>query len=122
MILKRRATGTVEFVFVRESDEPPHLMGSWDAWQFPGIPMTRDDSRSQTWKAAVQLSPGEHQFRYRIGNDWFNDSSADRYVDNGLGTDNSVVIVEEAPRKRRPEARRVASGQARSQRKRPPRT
>jgi len=121
MTLKHRATRTVEFVFVRESDEPPHLMGSWDAWQFPGIPMIREDSRSQTWRAAVQLSPGEHQFRYRIGNDWFNDSRADRYVDNGLGTDNSVVIVE-APRKRRPEEWRVASGRARSQRKRPSKT
>ena len=122
MILKHTTDRTVEFVFVRESEEPPYLMGSWDAWQFPGIPMTRDDSRSQTWRAAVQLATGEHQFRYRIGNDWFNDSRADRYVDNGLGADNSVVVVDEAPRKRRPEGRRVDPGHTLSKPTRPPGT
>ena len=117
MILKHRRSRTIEFVFVQESGETPYLMGSWDAWRFPGILMAKQEGESQTWKAAVQLSPGEHQFRYRIGNEWFNDPSADRYVDNGLGTDNSVVIVEEGPRKGRPEANRVASGAARPRRK-----
>jgi len=82
--------------------------------------MTREDSRSQTWNAAVQLAPGEHQFRYRIGDAWFNDSQADRYVDNGFGSDNSVVIVEETLRRRRPEGRRIDSGQTRSRPTRPP--
>lgn len=99
MILKRRVSGTVEFVLDGAAVETPHLMGSWDSWRFPGIPMVRQRGEAPTWKATVQLSPGEHQFRYRIGDHWFNDSSADRYVDNGLGSDNSVVIVEEAPKK-----------------------
>ena len=117
MILKHRRSRTIEFVFVQESDETPYLMGSWDAWRFPGILMAKQEGESQTWKAAVQLSPGEHQFRYRIGDEWFNDPAADRYVDNGLGTDNSVVIVEEGSRKGRPEANRAASGAARLRRK-----
>ena len=52
-----------------------------------------------TSNRSVETAPGEHQFRYRIGDHWFNDPSADRYVANGLGSDNSVVIVEEAPKK-----------------------
>ncbi len=111
MILKHKEGRTVEFVLHGESAETPHVVGSWDRWSLPGIPMVRQQGETPTWKAVVQLSPGEHQFRYRIGSHWFNDPSADRYVDNGLGGDNSVVIVEKAPKKagRRSSSRRAAT-------------
>ncbi len=104
MIVKHRESGTVEFVLDLETAEAPHLVGSWDDWRPEGVPMVRQQGEAPTWKTAVKLSPGEHQFRYRIGHHWFNDPSADRYVDNGLGSHNSVVIVEEPPKKvrRRP--------------------
>ncbi len=111
MIHKHRESGTVEFVLDHETADLPHVVGSWDHWSLPGIPMVRQQGEAPTWKAEVQLSPGEHQFRYRVGSDWFNDPSADRYVDNGLGSDNSVVIVEEPPKKagRRSSPRRAAT-------------
>jgi hypothetical protein len=99
MIRKHRKTGTVEFLLDGGGTETPYLMGSWDGWQPPGIPMVRQPGEAPSWKTEVQLAPGEHQFRYRIGDDWFNDSSADRSVENGMGGKNSVVIVEESPKK-----------------------
>ena len=99
MIHKHRESGSVEFVLDHETAEVPYLVGSWDGWSLPGIPMVRQGGEAPTWKAEVQLSPGGHQFRYRIGWHWFNDSSADFYVDNGLGSENSVVVVEEPPKK-----------------------
>ena len=98
MILKHGERETVEFVLNLDAEEVPHLVGSWDGWHLPGIPMARQLGEAPTWKAVVQLSPGEHQFRYRIGSHWFNDTSADRYVDNGCGGDNAVVIVDEPPK------------------------
>ena len=111
MILKRRESGTVEFVLDLEAPEAPHVIGSWDGWRLPGTPMVRQPGQAPTWKAAMQLPPGEHQFRYHIGDRWFNDPSADRYVDNGLGSENSVVIVAEPPKKagRRSSSKRAAS-------------
>ena len=97
MIRKHRDRGTVEFELDRDGSEIPHLMGSWDGWHRPGIPMIRESDETQTWKTEVALPPGEHQFRYRIGDDWLNDPSADRTVENGMGGRNSVVVVEEAP-------------------------
>jgi hypothetical protein len=94
MILKHRRPGTVEFVFDGEAAEAPHVVESWDGWSLPGIPMLRKRGEATKWHARVELSPGEHQFRYRVGGDWFNDPSADRYVDNGLWGENSVVVVE----------------------------
>ncbi len=99
MILKHRESGTVEFVLDLETTETPHLVGSWDDWRPEGVLMVRQQGEAPSWKATVQLPPGEHQFRYRIGSHWFNDPSADRYVDNGLGSHNSVVIVEGPPKK-----------------------
>ena len=99
MIRKHRESGTVEFVLDRDGAEIPHLMGSWDGWQRPGIPMVREPDETQAWKTEVALSPGEHQFRYRIGNEWFNDPSADQIIDNGMGGENSVVVVDESPNK-----------------------
>lgn len=110
MILKHRERGTVEFVLDQEAARIPHLVGSWDDWRLPGVPMVRQEGEAPAWKAEVQLSPGEHQFRYRIGDDWSSDPSADRYVDNGLGSHNSVVIVEEVPKKAvRPSPGRAAT-------------
>lgn len=61
--------------------------------------MVREPDESQTWKTEVALPPGEHQFRYRIGDDRFDDPSADRTVENGMGGRNSVVVAEEPPKR-----------------------
>jgi len=99
MIRKHRERETVEFLLDRNSAQIPYLMGSWDGWHFPGIPMVRQRDVAPTWTTEVQLAPGEHQFRYRIGDEWLNDPSADRSVPNGMGGENSVVGVEETPKK-----------------------
>jgi Glycogen recognition site of AMP-activated protein kinase len=107
MIRKHSESGTVEFLLDRDGAETPYLVGSWDGWEPPGIPLVRQPGEERTWKTEVALPPGEHQFRYRIGNEWFNDPSADRSVENGMGGENSVVIVEESPKKR---GRRTSPG------------
>jgi hypothetical protein len=96
--VRRRESGTVEFLLDRDAADTPYLMGSWDGWQRPGIPMVRQPGETPTWMTEVELPPGEHQFRYRVGDDWFNDPSADRTVENGMGGWNSVVVVEDAPK------------------------
>jgi AMP-activated protein kinase-like protein len=112
MIRKHLDRGTVEFELDRNGVEVPHLMGSWDGWQRPGIPMVREPDETPAWKTEVELPPGEHQFRYRIGDDWFNDPAADRTVENGMGGKNSVVVVEEGPEgaERRPSPTKLRRG------------
>ena len=109
MIRKHLDRGTVEFELDRDGPEVPHVMGSWDGWQRPGIPMFQEPGETATWRIEVELPPGEHQFRYRIGEEWENDSSADGTVENGMGGKNSVVVVEEAPKRkgRRPSPTRL---------------
>ena len=92
MITKHPETGTVEFVLEMDTAETPHLMGSWDGWA-TGIAMVRDADGARAWRMALKLPPGDHQFRYRVGERWFNDATADRYVGNGYGGENAVIVV-----------------------------
>jgi hypothetical protein len=105
MIHKYPKTETVEFIFDHLSDETPHLVGDWDGWSLPGTPMSAEKGK---WVARLRLGPGDHQFKYRVGERWYNDFFADHYVDNGLGGDNSVVTVQTQP----PKPARRSTGRA----------
>jgi len=47
------------------------------------------------WRVAVELPSGrEYSFRYLVdGVHWLNDPSADRYVPNPFGSENSMVVT-----------------------------
>lgn len=68
------------------------LCGEFNNWD-PGMnPMTRrKDGRFST---TVSLEAGkEYRFRYLLDNEtWENDWSADRYVPNTFGTEDSIVV------------------------------
>ncbi len=67
------------------------VVGEFNAWEGTRLERQQDG----TWQATVSLSPGrEYEFRYLVDEDrWLNDPSADRYVRNPFGEDNSVVAT-----------------------------
>jgi len=69
------------------------LVGDFNDWNMTTTPMKRLKNGSFT--ATLELSRHrEYQFRYLVnGLQWENDSSADKYVPNNYGSDNSVVVV-----------------------------
>jgi len=65
------------------------ILGDFSNWA--PIPMKR--TTKGVYQYTVELEPGQqYHYRYRIDNAWANDWSADAYLPNGLGDDNSVVI------------------------------
>lgn len=68
------------------------LVGDFNGWDERATPLRQTDSG---WMATVELEPGRsYQYRYLLdGEEWHNDWSADRYVPNAFGGDNSVVIT-----------------------------
>lgn len=70
------------------------LVGEFNNWdkQRDFLIQDRNDA---IWRITLELEVGRHyQFRYLVnGVDWHNDWSADAYVPNQQGTDNSVVIT-----------------------------
>jgi len=96
MITKRRAARNsyvrVTFVLERPDADTVHVVGDFNEWQAPKA-MRR--SGVGTWRMGVELPSGrEYGFRYLVdGLYCVNDRSADKYVANPYGSENSVVVT-----------------------------
>lgn len=100
MTTKRRPragkNGTIDVTFdlpaAVEADEIV-LCGDFNNWSTTATPLKR--AKSGVWRVTVPLQAG-HSYRYRYlldGMHWENDWSADGYVRNPFGTDDSLVNV-----------------------------
>ena len=66
------------------------LVGEFNNWNETATPLAQTP---EGWATTLEL-PANREFEYRYladGRTWLNDWSADRYVPNELGGDNSVV-------------------------------
>jgi 1,4-alpha-glucan branching enzyme len=84
----------VTFRFVPEQQvDAVHLVGEFNDWDKEARPLTR--RKDGSFSTTVALKPGaDYRFRYLIdGEDWVNDPDADGFVDNGVGSLDSIVRV-----------------------------
>ena len=70
-----------------------NLAGEFNDWNEESIPMKK--LKSGEFSVSVDLENGkEYQFKYIVdGKVWVNDPEADKYIHNGLHSDNSIVEV-----------------------------
>lgn len=94
MLKKRRFTkdNLVKVTFTlppETASDSVRVVGEFNDWEGTRLDRQADGS----WRTTVALSPGrEYEFRYLVDEQrWVNDPSADRYVRNPFGEDNSVV-------------------------------
>jgi 1,4-alpha-glucan branching enzyme len=96
MLTKKQINGDgqvrVTFILPARDAEDVRLLGDFTEWR-TSKPMRR--SRDGTWRVVLDLPAGrEFGFRYLLdGTHWENDPSADKYVRNPFGSDNSVVVT-----------------------------
>jgi 1,4-alpha-glucan branching enzyme len=71
--------------------ETLHLCGEFNGWSETANPMRREPDGS--WSAVLSLEGGKsYTFRYRDDSGaWHNDWTADAYVPNQFGSENSVL-------------------------------
>jgi len=69
------------------------IVGDFNGWNKHGKPMKTQ--KNGGFAGSLSLACGsEYQFRYLLdGERWENDWKADKYVPNGYGGENSVVVV-----------------------------
>jgi 1,4-alpha-glucan branching enzyme len=94
MLKKRRFAkdNVVKVTFTLPADvahDSVRVVGEFNGWEGTTLEKQKDGS----WKATVELEPGrEYEFRYWLDNArWMNDPTADGYVSNPFGAENSVV-------------------------------
>jgi 1,4-alpha-glucan branching enzyme len=80
----------VTFEFNRNDVERAELVGDFNDWK--AIEM-KFNKKTQTFKTKVRLPKGGvFHYRYLLNNtEWENDYSADQYLPNEFGSENSVV-------------------------------
>lgn len=66
------------------------LAGDFNNWDPAGIPMFR---RNGVYRKKVELSRGEHQYKFVVDGEWIADPRSPNQVPNGLGSTNSVLNV-----------------------------
>ncbi len=68
------------------------VCGDFNGWGDEPMPLAR--RKDGRFSATVTLPPGRYRFRYLVdGERWENDWSADEYVANDYGSDDSVVSI-----------------------------
>lgn len=93
-MLKRKLKNKVQVNFTvpaQEGDDSAYLVGDFNDWDMRATPMARTSEGN--WEVKLSLKPNrEYQYRYLVnGTLWRTDPSADSYVRNPYGTENSVV-------------------------------
>ncbi len=80
----------VRFVFDYTPQQQVYLVGDFNHWNETSLPM---QPVKEKWNLDITLSQGEYEFKYLAGKQWHNDNQAHKYVTNGWGSENSVVVV-----------------------------
>ena len=67
------------------------LVGDFTNWQQQPIPMHRRDGGA--WMATVDLTPGEHYYRFMVDGEWRDDPECTKRAPNPYGSEDMVTHV-----------------------------
>ena len=90
--------GIAQFVGRFPDAKSVEVVGSFTDWR-PGAVVLRDEDHDGVWRGAVVLPVGQHEYMFVVdGERWVTDPLAGRYVDDGFGRQNALLIVRPVPR------------------------
>jgi 1,4-alpha-glucan branching enzyme len=67
------------------------LVGDFTDWQEEPVSLKKDPDG--VWRAAVDLKPGDHHYRFLVNGQWRDDPECTLRVPNPFGGENSVRVV-----------------------------
>ena len=94
-VLAKDASGRrgVEFFTPGAADEKVMLAGSFNDWEPEHTVMEYDSARGGH-VVRLKLAPGEYEYKFVRGEEWFQDDGNPNFASNDFGTLNSVVKVD----------------------------
>ncbi|WP_020569044.1 DUF4332 domain-containing protein [Neolewinella persica] len=87
------------------------VLGNFNGWSWDkGLAMSNGKG---TYKAEINLAPGEYQFRYLVDNqEWKNDWEAQGYTSSGYNSDNCLLSLEKVAVAKKAAAKKPAAKKA----------
>lgn len=79
------------FSFTAPLAKSVQLVGDFTSWQQKPIAMQM--SAGGIWQARVELTPGEHHYRYLVDGEWRDDPFCALHVPNPYGSQDAVCQV-----------------------------
>jgi chromosome partitioning protein len=70
------------------------IVGDFNNWN-PEMGQMKQDSKNGYWKRQVYLTPGPHEYKFVVDGDWVLDPSNDTIAQTNMGTENSLLLIEE---------------------------
>jgi hypothetical protein len=90
------ATIYVQFLLEAPSARSVAVAGDFNGWSADLV--LTDPDGDGVWTGRVALEPGVHQYMFVIdGSQWMSDPRADRYVDDGFGNRNALLVIPQPP-------------------------
>jgi hypothetical protein len=88
--------GIAQFVGHFPGARSVEVVGSFNDWRRGDVAL-RDDDNNGIWHGAIVLPAGQHEYMFVVdGERWVPDPLAGRYVDDGFGRENALLIVRPA--------------------------
>jgi len=85
--------GIAQFVGRFPGARSVHVVGSFNDWRPVSIPL-EDRDHDGVWRGVVVLPTGTHEYMFVVdGERWVVDPLAGRFVEDGFGRQNSLLIV-----------------------------
>jgi len=81
----------IEFGLLEPDAKYVFLSGDFNQWNTSSHPMKK--AKNGVWKLALNLDPGEYEYRLFIDGEWKNDPNCHSCVPNPFGTSNCRRIV-----------------------------
>ena len=88
--------GVAQFVGHFPGARSVEVVGSFNDWRRGSLPLA-DDNGDGIWHGATVLPAGSHEYMFVVdGERWVADPLAGRYVEDGFGQKNSLLIIRPA--------------------------
>ncbi len=90
-LLRKPATRWIPYEVQLPGARDVAITGDFVQWAPQGVPLSYDGAG--TWRTALDLAPGEYQYRLLVDGRWTDDPRAAKRVANPYGSENCVLVV-----------------------------
>jgi 1,4-alpha-glucan branching enzyme len=87
-------SGSIEFKFFRPQAKSVRVMGDFNGWAQPGLPL--EHLGDGWWSAAACFNPGNYRFRYLADGVWYTDFASNGVELTKYGYNSLLVVPRDA--------------------------